>query len=89
MYEDERPIIMATIGDENYDICELSTDRPIREILGNARLIAAAPELLDECRMILQDARDALSGEWVPTAEGWQSIIEHRERLIAKVEGRL
>jgi hypothetical protein len=54
----------------------------------NARLIAAAPELLEACEMSLQDAKDALSGDWQPTKEGWGSIIEHLNRVIAKAYGK-
>jgi hypothetical protein len=55
---------------------------------GNARLIAATPELLQTCEMSLQDAKDALSGDWQPTKEGWESIIEHLSRVIAKAYGK-
>jgi hypothetical protein len=53
----------------------------------NARLIAAAPELLDACKMNLQDAKDALTGEWQPTPEGWKSIIDHLTMVIDKAQG--
>lgn len=58
------------------------------EARANAHLIIAAPELLERCRMSLQDARDALSGDWEPTAEGWQATIENLEAVIAKAEGK-
>ena len=41
-------------------------------------------ELLTACKMCLQDAKDALSGDWEPTNEGWESIIEHLTRVIQK-----
>jgi hypothetical protein len=58
------------------------------EYEANARLMAAAPDLLERCRMSLQDARDALDGEWKPTPEGWQSIIDDLEAVLAKATGR-
>ena len=54
----------------------------------NARLIKTAPKLLESCRMSLQDAKDALSGGWQPTAEGWQSIIDDLEAVIAEATGK-
>ncbi len=50
----------------------------------NAKLIAAAPELLERCRMGLHDARDALSGDWEPCEEGWLAIIKDLEAVIAR-----
>ena len=52
--------------------------------IANARLIAAAPKLLERCRMSLWDARAALSGEWEPCEEGWQAIIKDLEIVIAE-----
>ena len=54
----------------------------------NGRLLAAAPTLLDRCKMSLQDAKDALGGKWVPTAEGWQSIIDDLTSVIARAGKR-
>ena len=50
----------------------------------NARLIATAPELLQECRMLLIGAKAALSGEWEPTTDCWESMIHQLERVIEK-----
>lgn len=56
--------------------------------VANARLIAAAPSLLQRCKMSFQDAKDAQSGAWAPTPEGWQSIIDDLSSVIAEAEGR-
>jgi len=58
------------------------------EAEANARLIAASPTLLLRCKMSLHDARDALRGDWIPTADGWQSIIDDLSAVIAAAEGR-
>ena len=56
----------------------------------NAEFIVRAcnnhDELLTACKMSLQDAKDALSGDWEPAPHGWESIIEHLTRVIGKVE---
>jgi len=56
----------------------------------NAEFIVRAcnnhEELLTACKMSLQDAKDALSGEWEPATSGWESIVEHLTRVIAKAE---
>jgi len=58
----------------------------------NAEFIVRAcnnhEELLTACKMSLQDARDALSGDWEPTREGWESIIEHLTRVVRGAEER-
>ena len=67
---------VATVFDENGDW------------KANARLIAAAPDLLEACQMGLQDAKDALSGEWEPSAKGWIATIDHLTRVIGKAQGK-
>ena len=54
----------------------------------NARLIAAAPDLLEACQGCLQDAEDALSGDWEPSQEGWRATIDHLTRVIGKAQGK-
>lgn len=43
-------------------------------------------QLLTACKMSLQDAKDALSGDWEPAKDGWESIIEHLTRVIGEAE---
>jgi len=45
-------------------------------------------ELLTACKISLQDAKDALSGDWEPARHGWESIIEHLTRVIGEAEAR-
>ena len=56
----------------------------------NAEFIVRAcnnhEELLTACKMSLQDAKDALSGDWEPARHGWESIVEHLTRVIRKAE---
>ena len=52
----------------------------------NARLISAAPDLLQACQGCLQDAEDALSGDWEPSQEGWRATIDHLTRVIGKAQ---
>lgn len=90
VYEDDRPIIMACVGDENYDVCELSTDRPITEIAANARLIAASPKLFATCEEMI-----AFSFEEVRTREGypeavrqWCGIKRKARAALAEAQGQ-
>jgi len=72
-------------------IAEVDGERP--EALANARLIAAAPELLAACKTALEDARRAITGEWdigstdCP-ADGFRCQAEYLEQVIAAAEGR-
>jgi len=89
------PWTATPLNDEEFDV--MSDETHIATVYGtgtqsedgaNARLIASAPALLDRCKMHLHDAKDALSGDWIPTAEGWQSIIDDLEEVIAKADRR-
>ena len=52
----------------------------------NAYLIAAAPELLAACKIILQDCEMALSGEWDKGDEGFQASADILRAAIKKAE---
>lgn len=52
----------------------------------NAKLIAAAPALLEACKTALEDARMALRGQWNRGDDGFQAQIESLERVIAEAE---
>lgn len=41
-------VIMARANDENWDVAEISTELPLNERKANARLIAAAPDMLTD-----------------------------------------
>jgi hypothetical protein len=62
--EDSSDIIMAHVGDiddeARFDICVMSVDegRPIAERKANARLIAAAPELLEALELAYEAAME-------------------------------
>lgn len=43
---DSSHIVMAQIDGENYDVCYIATELPIKERTANSKLIAAAPEML-------------------------------------------
>lgn len=63
----------------------IDSDAQMEEHEANARLIAAAPELLDALKRMTEAAKDIL-GE-PSTSEGYFDITE-AEKLIAKAEGR-
>lgn len=52
----------------------------------NARLIAAAPKMLERLKLAVKDARDAISGAWKPTTDGGQSIIQGIQSVIDEAE---
>lgn len=56
------------------------------EWLANARLIIAAPAMLEACRTALENAYMALRGEWNRGDEGFQAQIETLEKVIAEAE---
>jgi len=80
--------------DADYDrtgICDLIEDQAsIREVFANARLIAAAPELLASLRELL-----ALNGSWergnayisAGFVESYEQIASNARAAIAKAEG--
>ena len=57
VYDDEYPVINTTFDDEKYDIATIPADGlPQVQVQANARLIAAAPELLAQlvdCRALI------------------------------------
>lgn len=61
-----------------------------RETEANARLIAAAPDLLEACKDAVVDITDFAdpNGEFEFTPEGARSLINRLNRAIARAEGR-
>jgi hypothetical protein len=68
-HDDKSGAIVA--GEDEWNIAEVCGD--VWEHEANARLIAAAPELLE----LLRESQDYIGGDW----------RERREALIARVEG--
>lgn len=64
-------------------ICELREG----EAKANARLIAAAPELLEACKMMLENCKMALSGEWDKGDEGFEVSADNLRKTIKQAEG--
>ena len=53
----------------------------------NARLVAAAPELLERCKMALADAEAAIANPSEVVDYNWPSIAEDLRAVIAKADG--
>ncbi len=71
------------------DLCPVDDDDSACDASGfvtlaNARLIAAAPDLLCECRTQLENWRMLQTGQWDGSAEGVQAAIESLETVIAR-----
>lgn len=83
--------------DKDWGACEIATDDAsdkmiARIVLGtaNARLIAAAPDLLESARWALDFLR-ATKRDCPQNGaqdEAWVTFIRHLEKAIAKAEGR-
>jgi len=52
--------------------------------MANARLIAAAPDLLEACEVLLKAAPEL----WGDDIEKWPRLMDRVEAAIAKAEGR-
>ena len=75
--EEHDAVIGAEAGPMIADVC------PGPESVANARLIAAAPELLQRCKMSLIDAENALADtDFVMEEWNWQSIIDDLIRIL-------
>ena len=53
----------------------------------DARLIAAAPELLQQCEDALSMCEDAISGKWEPNDDGFAVAAHYLRAVIAKATG--
>ena len=60
--EESSDIVMARKEDENYDICAIYPELPVAERKANARLIAAAPDMLAALENVVKYHRDNDSG---------------------------
>jgi len=79
VYEDARPIVMATKSDNKYDISELCCDDlTTGEIAANARLIAAAPDLLEQAKALITNWEN---GNLSPYIQSLQEAVNKAERL--------
>ena len=81
-------IVCGTVGDTSPFLCRLTDDTPDFE--ANARLIAAAPELLaalDRASLAIRDLSKQLADLGVEPSEGWRAFRAARA-AIAKAEGR-
>ena len=69
------------------DVCVISRrDKTTGEIDANARLIAAAPQLLDALQTTAANLRSwkAANGDGITTFDSWLEVVEE---AIAKAEG--
>lgn len=71
-----------TFGNKVATVCGASTDRPFEKTIANARLITAAPELLDALRGLMIDA--PRQGTKYPMPERWAKAYA----ILVKVEGK-
>src|SRR5437016_1076 len=74
-------------SDADYpDVADVFFRNTDEEAEANARLIAAAPELLERCKMSLADADAALASPEEVADYNWKSIADDLRELIAKAE---
>jgi hypothetical protein len=80
------PIEHTGYGGSGWQVAKVFVDEDDAEMLADARLIAAAPELLQhlrECFQMLEDYYDAMSMD----GDEW-AILASTRAIIAKAEGR-
>lgn len=73
---------------DDYNICQCDDEwfmRPPKECEANARLIAAAPKLLEECELFLDIARSMPQPKLI--GWDWKRITERLQNLIAEAKG--
>ena len=70
------------VGIETWPICELACSLPEVQVEANARLIAAAPELLSACEWMLRYWQGFENDE-KPIA-----LVSDMQQAVAKAEGR-
>ena len=79
--EEHDAVIAAEAGPMIADVC------PCPESVANARLIAAAPDLLEYCEGLLEDAEQLLEDPTVAQNWDWQLTVDNLKHLIGKAEG--
>lgn len=92
LVDDEWDGIFVQVPQSHKFVCEVTATNPVyttpgydiskEEALANARLIAAAPELLSLARKLLTVAED-----WPMTKAYRSQLIEETKAVIAKVTG--
>ncbi len=65
-------------------ICRVPKRTP--HAIETARLIAAAPKLLEALKLLKSDCEMALSGNWDRSDEGFVAMLEMAEAAIAETE---
>jgi hypothetical protein len=80
---------MRIDGDSDYpsvaDVFYRNTDE---EQVANARLIAAAPDLYDACRLAIDSMQEALDGNNPGWMDNMRADLDFIEKQVAKAEGR-
>jgi hypothetical protein len=73
---------------QNDEICELREG----DQEANARLIAAAPDLLDACKYLIENCFDNSNDDGYNDCEWIEQVyiaMEHAQKALRKVEGRV
>jgi len=82
--------IFSTIDGDEVLIAKLSDVGPLDELTANARLITAAPELLEACKLAVAEAEMYLGSEDFSAADAevmFRNVFNTARAAIAKTEG--
>lgn len=72
----------------NTHVAKLATDLPEEEVEANCNLIAAAPELLDACKLAVERLA-GYDGAWEALSPAQRALVNLLQETIQKAEGTL
>ena len=81
-------VAYRVFADEERFVAEVFICRSDEEATANARLIAAAPDLLEYCKSLRADCHEMAEDHSVGANWDWSLTERNLDQVIAKAEGR-